>query len=199
MTEVWEIYERHARDYDRDRDRRLVERRYLEEITGQLKPGACILDLGCGGGEPIARYFLDKGFNVTGVDAAPALIALCRERFPDARWIVGDMRELNMDQRFDAIIAWDSFFHLDADAQRAMFPVFARHTAPVGLLLFTTGPSAGESIGELYGDPLFHASLDRSEYENLLKQAGFTVLSHKVEDPDCGMHTVWLAESDRRA
>jgi len=194
MTDVWRFYERHATNYDGERGKSLMERAYLDAVTAHLKPGASILDLGCGTGEPIARHFIEGGDNLTGVDAAPAMIALCRERFPDATWIEADMRTLALGRRFDAIIAWDSFFHLDQDEQRAMFPIFERHIAPGGLLLFTSGVDHGVAIGNLYGEPLFHASLDAREYRDQLARAGFRVLVHKVEDPDCGGHTVWLAQ-----
>jgi predicted TPR repeat methyltransferase len=123
------------------------------------------------------------------------MIGLCRSRFPQAQWIEADMRSLNLGTRFDAIVAWDSFFHLEQDEQRAMFDVFARHIRPNGLLLFTSGPKAGEAIGNLYGHPLFHASLDEHEYRRLLEASGFRVLRHRKEDPDCGFHTVWLAQA----
>ncbi|EXI77463.1 MAG: hypothetical protein AW10_03817 [Candidatus Accumulibacter appositus] len=55
---------------------------------------------------------------------------------------------------FLALVAWDSFFHLSHDDQRRMFPSFARHAAPGALLLFTSGPAHGESIGSSRGEPL---------------------------------------------
>lgn len=195
MTEVWQLYDRYSAEFDRARGRALIERRYLDAVTVRLKAGARVLDLGCGSGEPIARFFIERGYAVTGVDAAPAMIAMCRARFPDAAWITADMRGLDLGQRFDAIVAWDSFFHLDAAAQRAMFPVFARHAAPGAALLFTSGPAAGEALGDFHGQTLFHASLDAAEYVRLLTESGFVVRDHKVEDPDCGGHTVWLAQA----
>jgi SAM-dependent methyltransferase len=192
-TEVWRLYHVHAKDYDRDRSRGAMERAYLDAVAGTLRPGARVLDLGCGVGEPIAQFFIERGCAVTGVDAAPAMIAICRARFPHAEWIEADMRGLDLGRRFDAILAWDSFFHLTRDDQRAVFPVFGRHAAPGATLLFTSGPKAGEAIGDLYGDPLFHASLDPEEYRSLLAGAGFTVLRYRPEDLDCGGHTVWLA------
>ncbi len=193
MTDVWRFYERHAAEYDRDRGRGLMERAYLAELLNALPDAAHILDLGCGMGEPIARFFIDRGFRLTGVDAAPAMLANCRERFPDAAWVDADMRGLDLKCRFDAIIGWDSFFHLDADEQRAMFSVFARHAQPGCMLLFTSGHEAGISIGNLYGEELFHASLAPDEYRSLLARSGFEVLRYCPQDPECGHHTVWLA------
>jgi hypothetical protein len=79
-----------------------------------------------------------------------------------------------------------------------MFPVFWWHIAPGGVLLFTSGPKAGVAIGETFGEELFHASLDADEYRALLASTGFRVVCHTVEDPHCGMHTVWLARADHQ-
>lgn len=166
---------------------------WLERFLAQLPPNGHILDIGCGSGEPIAGYFIRQGFNVTGIDGAPAQIARCRERFPQQRWLVNDMRTLDLGTRFDGIIAWDSFFHLSQADQRKMFAVFLAHAADRAALMFTSGPDQGEAIGKFCGKPLFHASLSPIEYINLLHQHQFSVVEHRVEDPECGFHTVWLA------
>jgi trans-aconitate methyltransferase len=194
--DVWRLYDDHAAAFDRARGRNLMEEPYLRRVLERLPGGrGSILDIGCGAGDPVARFFLDAGCEVTGIDAAPAMLALARSRFPDATWIESDMRTLALPRRFDALIAWDSFFHLDADTQRRMFPIFHAHAAPRAVLLFTSGPGAGEAIGDFCGEPLYHASLDAAEYRALLAANGFDVLMHRVEDPDCGGHTVWLAQS----
>jgi trans-aconitate methyltransferase len=200
LDDVWQLYQTHAAAFDRDRSRSRIEEPYLQRVVAKLQGGRRVLDLGCGAGEPIARYFLEAGCDVTGVDAAPAMIALCRSRFPgaewpSAEWIECDMRRLALGREFDALVAWDSFFHLPEEAQRGMFPIFRDHIAPRGLLLFTSGPGAGEAIGQLYGEALYHASLDSAEYRRLLSKHGFDVLVHRVEDPACGAHTVWLAQA----
>jgi SAM-dependent methyltransferase len=160
-----------------------------------VPPGGSVLDLGCGSGEPIARALIPAGCAVTGVDSSPAMIALCQSRFPDARWIIADMRALSLGRRFDGILAWDSFFHLRADDQRQIFAIFRDHAAPGAALLFTSGPRAGIAIGTFEGEPLHHASLDPDDYRALLAAHGFTVIAHVAEDPACGGHTVWLASA----
>jgi hypothetical protein len=115
-------------------------------------------------------------------------------RFPKQEWIVADMRKLALPRKFSGMLAWDSFFHLSPDDQRSMFPVFRAHAAPNAALMFTSGPAHGEAIGNFAGEPLYHASLDPAEYRSLLDRNGFRVVSHVVEDPDCGGHTIWLAQ-----
>ncbi|RYE72982.1 MAG: class I SAM-dependent methyltransferase, partial [Hyphomicrobiales bacterium] len=127
-------------------------------------------------------------------DSSAPLIALCRERFPQQDWLVADMRELALGRRFDGLIAWDSFFHLTPDDQRRMFPLFRQHTREGAALLFTSGPGHGEAIGSFEGEPLYHGSLDPAEYRARLDTNGFAVVEHVVEDPDCGGHTIWLAQ-----
>lgn len=141
----------------------------------------------------MARYLIERGFAVTGVDASPAMIAFCRARFSDAEWIVADMRSLDLSRRFDGILAWDSTFHLGLDDQRAMFPRFAAHADEGAPLMFTSGPEEGEAVGSYCEEPLYHASLSPAEYTRLLTAHGFEVQAHVANDADCWGHTVWLA------
>jgi hypothetical protein len=120
------------------------------------------------------------------------MIEMCKRRFPDQDWRVADMRRLSLDRVFDGIVAWDSLWHLCPDDQRRMFPIFREHAAPRAALMFTSGPQAGEGIGNYRGDPLYHASLDEPEYQGLLDKHGFDVVSHEIDDPICGLHTIWL-------
>lgn len=193
---VIDLYERHAQAWDRDRGRSLQERPWLDRFLSHVRPGGTVLDVGCGMGEPLARYLIDRGFSVVGLDASPTMIERCRTRFPDSEWVVADMRELELGRRFDGILAWDSFFHLAMNDQRGMFPRFASHAREGAPLMFTSGPREGEAIGSYCEEPLYHASLSPSEYEQLLATNGFVVRAYVAEDPDCGEHTIWLATYD---
>lgn len=193
-TKVYEVYEKIIDWFDDARTKSLMESEYLNLIANTIPQKGSILDLGCGTGEPIAQFFIKKGFKVTGVDGSQKMIELCKKRFPSESWIVSDMREINLQQQFDAILAWHSFFHLDHDSQRNMFKVFESHIKPGGVLAFTTGDEEGEVWSDNGGQQLYHASLSEKEYNELIKNSSFRVLVHKVRDPECGEATVWVVQ-----
>lgn len=190
---ILEIYEEEAQFWARQRTKgSSPELKFIEKICEQLKPKDEVLDLGCGSGYPIADFFLTKQFQVTGVDGAHAMIAIAQTKYPQATWIHAEMTQLDLNKKFSVIIAWDSFFHLTMSKQEQMFPIFKKHLRAQGYLLFTSGPKEGETIGDMNGQALYHASLSPEQYRRLLKDNGFTIEEFVSEDPTCGGHTIWL-------
>jgi hypothetical protein len=111
-NQIIEHYERHALSWDADRrPAAWTDRPFIERFLDLLPRGASVLDLGCGGGLPVALHMTAQCFRVTGVDSSAAMISLCRTRMPDQEWIVSDMRSLDLGRKFDGLLAWDSFFH----------------------------------------------------------------------------------------
>jgi SAM-dependent methyltransferase len=193
---IIDIYERHADAWvdARLREGSLYERGWLDQFCALVPPAGSVLDIGCGAGEPIAKHVSERGHAVTGVDSSPAMIAKFRARLSGQQALVSDMRTLSLGRLFHGILAWDSFFHLNHEDQRRMFPIFRAHAAPRAALMFTSGPAYGEAIGRLEGKPLYHASFDAAEYRKLLEQTGFAVVATKAQDQTCGGRTVWLAQ-----
>ena len=195
-SRITDHYERHALSWDADRRAGgWIDKPFIERFLRLLPNGATVLDLGCGGGSPVALHMVAQGFRITGVDSSPMLISLCKARMPHQEWIVGDMRSLVFGRRFGGILAWDSFFHLRHEDQRRMFGVFAMHAAPAAILMFNAGFGYGEAIGSYRGDPLYHASLDASEYKASLTDAGFELIEHSINDPATGGRIFWLARA----
>ncbi|MBT8458649.1 MAG: class I SAM-dependent methyltransferase, partial [Boseongicola sp.] len=139
-------------------------------------------------------YLVDQSADVTGLDGAAAMIALFQNNVPTARAILADMRGLDLGETFDAILAWNSFFHLSPDDQRGMFATFARHSNPGASLMFTSGHEKGERIGHVADQTVYHSSLAPAEYEALLNVNGFEVKHFRPEDPECAGHTIWLTQ-----
>ncbi|WP_375282093.1 class I SAM-dependent DNA methyltransferase [Pseudooctadecabacter sp.] len=194
--DILATYDRVARDFQAQRNRSLFEKPMLDRLLGVAPRNQSprrLLDLGCGTGAPLATYLAERGMDITGVDGAATMVDIFAETLPCATALHADMRTLDLGQTYDAILAWDSFFHLSPDAQRAMFAVFRAHAAPKAALMFTSGPAAGESWGHAAGAPVYHASLDPAEYRDLLAAHDFKVIDYRPEDPECDRHTIWLA------
>ena len=187
------VYERNAESYDARRSRALFEARWLRRFAGAMPEGGRVLDLGCGSGRPIAGWLIGEGFRLTGADFSEPMLQLARARWPEGDWRLSDMRTLDLPDRFDGIIGWDSFFHLTPDEQRTCLPRLARHLKPGGVLMVTVGPIEGEVTGVVGEDPVYHASLSVAEYATLLDGCGMRMTAYLAEDPDCDYHSVMMA------
>jgi SAM-dependent methyltransferase len=113
----------------------------VELYAGLAPPGGTFLELGCGTGR-LAVALARRGFQVEGVDLAPAMLEQAQaKRAALAPGIAGrislrqgDMAALNLDRRFDAVVcAFFGLAHLPAGAAwRNVFRVIARHLKPAG-------------------------------------------------------------------
>ncbi len=75
-----------------------------------IAPGQSVLEVGCGSGV-FLREAADRGARVFGLDAAEPLLALARERVPEADLRVGDLQFLPYgDDEFDLVAGFNSFF-----------------------------------------------------------------------------------------
>jgi SAM-dependent methyltransferase len=187
------VYERNAAEFDAERDKSGLEDRWLERFAAYLPEGGAVLDAGCGTGEPVSKYFITRGYALTGVDYAQPMIDIAQRRFPGATWITGDMAELELGARFDAVLSWNAFYHLSPSGQRAALERLADHLKPGGPLMLTVGPRAGEAIGYVAGEPVYHASFTRDSYAAKLDALGVELVDFRLEDPDAGGSTVLLA------
>jgi trans-aconitate methyltransferase len=149
------------------------ERAWLDRLMLPLPRGATILDLGCGGGEPIDRYLIDHGFHIVGVDGSATAIELARTRFPRERWLLADMRAVMLDESFAAVLAWNSLQQLPPAEQDAMAERVMGWLQPGGRLLFK-----GNEDGAAHG-----AALARR---------GMVEMAHVEHDPSCDGAGVWL-------
>jgi ubiquinone/menaquinone biosynthesis C-methylase UbiE len=70
-----------------------------------VKPGMAVLDLGVGGGRTTA-YLSSRASRYVGLDFAEEMISLCKNRFKDLEFVVGDAGDLSRfeDGSFDAVI-----------------------------------------------------------------------------------------------
>lgn len=102
-----------------------------------------VLDLGCGTGR-IALHFLQAGYDFTGLDSSPSMLALARDRclrfLPTgrARFLQTDISSFELEGPFGlALSTYNTLNHLDSEEKlRGCFRSVRRCLAPGGLLMF---------------------------------------------------------------
>jgi SAM-dependent methyltransferase len=135
-----------------------------------------VVELGCGSGIT-ARHLSDAGHEVLGIDQSPALIALARERAPQARFQVGSFVTAPLPE-CDAVLAIGEVLNylFDEGNTRAALPgLFARiHAAlrPGGLLLFDlAGPGVLRNPGRQWtAGPDWAVMVERDEVHGVLER-----------------------------
>ena len=165
-------------------------REALEAWIARLPAGISILELGCGWGRQ-TQLLLERGFRVTGVDFSGELLKLARRNAPGATLVQCDAAEFCSAERFGAVLAWDSLFHLAIGEHGAMLRRIASWLEPGGRLLLTGGVRPGIVSGRMQNVEFPYSSPGRAGWEKLLPEAGLRIVSLTDDQPD---HLVIVAE-----
>jgi len=170
---------------------------WLAELATELRPGARVLDLGCGCGIPSDRWLVDHGFDVTGVDFSPVQIERARRLVPQATFLLQDVASAEFPAAsFDAVIALYSIFHLPLDEQRALLGSVRRWLSEGGRFLAILPSGAWTGTEENWldaGAPMWWSQECPEVYERWLADAGFTVRWRRFVPEDDAGHDLVLA------
>ena len=170
----------------------------LEEMARDLRPGATVLDLGCGAGVPATRWLAEKGFAVTGVDISEKQLDLARKLVPASTFLKSDMTGLDFDQNaFDAVVAFHSIIHVPRKEQQALLEKIQNWLRPGGLFLATLAMAdyeGEEADWEGWGAAMRWSHYDAEANERLVREAGFDVLyaEPRTGDGTGGAEETWL-------
>jgi 2-polyprenyl-3-methyl-5-hydroxy-6-metoxy-1,4-benzoquinol methylase len=83
-----------------------------DTFASLLKPGATILDVGCGAGVK-SKYLIEKGFRITGIDFSEKMIEIAKQNVPDGTFSVKDIYALTeLSSTFDGVFAQAVLLHI---------------------------------------------------------------------------------------
>lgn len=169
-TETGHLYDRIAAWWDKQEGQSTSGIQFVRAAIKLSANKGKALDVGCGSGGRIITALLEAGFEVTGIDVSEAMIENARKRHPGSRFILGDICEWQPQEQYDAIIAWDSIFHVPYSEQRRVVAKLCEALAEGGVILFTAGGVDGEITGEMRGQNFYYSSLAEVDYLKIMQE-----------------------------
>ncbi|MFM1959610.1 MAG: hypothetical protein RL588_1127 [Pseudomonadota bacterium] len=108
----------------------------IRRVLLEARPKASsLLELGSGGGH--VAFHVKAGLDCLLTDLSPAMLEVSRRINPECGHLAADMRGLDLDRRFDLVLAHDAIAYMTTEADlRAAFATAFRHLPPGGLALF---------------------------------------------------------------
>jgi SAM-dependent methyltransferase len=108
-------------------------RRVIVESCRQ--PPRTLLELGSGGGN-VASH-LKRHFNLTLVDRSPEMLGVSAALNPECEHIEGDMRNVRLNRKFNAVLIHDAIMYMTTETELAMAIRTAfEHCEPGGVAVF---------------------------------------------------------------
>lgn len=194
-----ETYNRIAEDWHRDhmRDDWWIEG--TDVFIKKLPANARVLDVGCGSGVK-SKYFIDRGFKVTGIDISDKLLEIARREAPKGGFKVLSMIDLNsLSETFDGVFAQASLLHIPKKDAGEVVKKMADRLVPHGLLYISVKEVREGSFDEKiekendygYEYERFFSYFTMAELEKHFADAGLKVVT-KMRNPNPSGKTVWL-------
>ncbi len=181
---------------------------YVDRILVDLPRGSTVLDLGCGTGIPISRYVVQRGFHLVGVDESKKMLEIAQREVPQGEFIHADMVDIEFNDKFAAVVAWDSAFHVKRKHHSALYHKLAKSLETGGRLLLSVGGSNSEDstsdslaaegfTSEMFGHTFFYSGYEPKVARKLLEAAGFQIELWEVDDPSSRGHIAVIARKSQ--
>lgn len=192
--------------------RKLATNQAIIDAVMRLSP-ASVLDLGCGEGW-LSKILQQKGIEISGIDAIPALVEKARQDIPGEFFVAtyDDIADGSFvfPGKYDVIVI--NFALIAKESTEKLLSVLPRYLSPGGCLLiqtlhpharktsgdYTSGWKEGswDGLGTAFTQPYQWYFRTLEDWLQLLRDSGFTsVESHDVLHPQSGSPLSVIFES----
>lgn len=172
--ETMAVYASRAEDYA-NRFGKTGEGRHVTEFLAEVPEGGRILDLGCGPGHTAAAM-KRAGYRVDALDASPELAKIAQQHY-GIDVTVATFDDVRAIETYDGVFANFSLLHAPKKAMPGHLARIANALVPSGVFHVGLKQGTGEkrdAIGR------FYAFYELDEFEGLLSDAGFHVISERT-------------------
>lgn len=163
--------------------------RYLEGIEKLIPPqlydfvklitkGGKILDVGCAGGRD-SKQFIDRGFEVVGVDVVDEFLKVAKTNVPAAEFLKMDLLELNFpNQTFDGIWSNAVLLHVQKKNISNVLKNYCRMLKPAGKLFLAlkVGDGSASVTDKFTKDKRLFIYYQKEEIIKYIEEAKFKTI-----------------------
>ncbi|TKJ25309.1 MAG: hypothetical protein CEE42_08120 [Promethearchaeota archaeon Loki_b31] len=162
----------------------------VEYFCNELPKNGSILDLGSGTGLPFAKLFIEKGFNVLGVDISSQMIKIAQKNGPLANFKELSMTDLDYDKKFDGVFSSYSMLLLSPQLFKDVANRIVKSLKNNGLLYLSLNEPRAEGedvdkevIVEIMDEKMYSRAYREEEILTIFSPLGMKHLKilHKIQ------------------
>lgn len=182
-----QFYEQHHKEYF-ESTVGIDPSRFLTPLTQFLKPGAAILDIGCGSGRDLL-WLREHGFQATGFEQSRSLAALAREH-ASCPVIEGDYNAFDFSTlHFDGLVLVGALVHQPQSKMKSLLCSIRLALQESGYMLVTMKEGEGVSSST---DGRTFVLWGKEEIEDLYRQCGLTIVDFSRQVSKIRAEDTWL-------
>lgn len=169
---------------------------YLQQFNKLLKSDSLVLDLGCGGGKPADKFFVNHGHKIVGIDISEKQIELAKKNVPRGEFKVEDLSQLTLDEyKVDAVVSFYAIFHTKRETHEELFKKINSFLPKDGLILVTMGSTEWEGTEEnFHGTKMFWSHFGAEKNLKMIKDSGFKIIFNEIDESGGEKHQIIIAK-----
>ena len=187
-----------ADEYHRGRlAKEAVNVEWLDGLREFLPSCGRVTDLGCGGGVPISRYFVNRGYLVTGYDLSEEMLPIARQEVPNASFELTAIEDLRLNpSSVDLVVSFFAIIHVDRALHEELYARIYSWLRGGGAALLSLGAedNPNQQSDDWHGAPMAWSHFDAETNLALLARTGFELRWHEVDDFGDEKHLIVIAE-----
>lgn len=203
-----DLYKKFAKYYDKIYSKKDYEGEceFIKWAVSHHKtsPGDKLLDVACGTG--LHAALLKDNYSITGIDLSSNMLDIARKKVPDVKFEIGDMKKLNLKEKFDIITCLFSSMNYNTSLEEyeATLKNFYSHLYSGGVLIFDLGINQDNwmegmiSVDTVAEDNLKLARICQSHLEGNIFNANFVFLvkENNQLDFDIDSHVIGVFKTN---